>query len=87
MSLYFVSYDFRRSRSYQPFLDALKALKAVRVSENIWCLFRLNTTAQQLADYLMQLLDAYDGLMVTQVSDWASFNTDGHPNDLEQFQK
>ena len=82
MSLYILSYDLRKSRSYQPLLECLKTLNAVRVFENTWCFQRNNTTATQMCDYLIQLVDRYDGLIVSEVTDWASINTDGDPNNL-----
>ena len=82
MSLYILSYDLRKSRSYRPLLESLKSLNAVRVFENTWCFQRNNTTAGQMCDYLIQLVDRYDGLIVSEVTDWASSNTDGDPNNL-----
>ena len=82
MALYFLTYDLRKSSSYQPLYDELKNFNAVRILESTWCFNRTNTTAKGLRDYYKKHIDSDDGLMVSEVTDWASFNTDGTPNDL-----
>lgn len=78
--LYFVEYDLRKVRNYQPLYDALIKLGAKRMLESSWCLRHTNTSAVRLRDYLWQFMDADDGLVVSKVSDWASYNLLCDPN-------
>lgn len=82
MALYFLTYDLRKSRNYQSLYDELQNFSAVRILESTWCFNRLNTSAKGLRDYFKQYIDSDDGLIVSEVKDWASRNTDGTPNDL-----
>ena len=82
MALYFLTYDLRNSRSYQVLYDELNNFNAVRILESTWCFNRVNTNAKGLREYFKQYIDNDDALIVSEVTDWASFNTDGTPNDL-----
>lgn len=73
MALYFVDYDLRKQRDYQKLYDALKALNAVRVLESLWAFKHESTGCVQVRDHLRQYIDADDGLVVSQVIDWASY--------------
>lgn len=55
---------------------------AVRVLESTWCFRRLNTSASGLRDHFKKFVDADDGVMISEVSSWASSKTDGTPKDL-----
>ena len=83
MALYFINYDLRKSRDYQKLYDALELFKAVRILESLWCFNRFNTSAKDLRDYFKQFIDSDDGLCVSEVSDWATWNVLGTPNDLK----
>lgn len=83
MTLYFISYDLRKERDYQKLYDELNKYNAVRILESTWCFKRVNTNAEGLRDYFGQLLDSDDGIIVSEVTDWATTNTDGHPNQLK----
>ncbi len=83
MSLYFLSYDLRKQRNYQPLYDELAKFNAKRVLESLWCFKRFNTTAAALRDHFRQFIDQDDGLVVAEVTDWATRNTLGTPNDLK----
>ena len=83
MALYFLTYDLRKSRDYQPLYDELGKFSAVRILDSTWCLNRFNTSAKGLRDYFKKYIDKDDGLIVSEVVDWASFNTNGTPNDLK----
>jgi hypothetical protein len=80
--LYFVDYDLRGSRDYTKLYEALSALKAVQVLESTYCFEHGNTTAALLRDFFMEHIDADDGVCVTQVSDWATYKTNGSPKNL-----
>ena len=83
MALYFLTYDLRKSRNYQAVYDELESFNAVRILESTWCFKRINTSAKGLRDHFSQYVDSDDGLIVSEVTDWASRKTDGSPNDLE----
>lgn len=83
MALFFISYDLRKSRNYQSLYDELSRFKAVRVLESCWCFKRENTSAKNLRDYFKKFIDKDDGLIVSEITDWASFNTNGTPKDLK----
>lgn len=83
MALFFLSYDLRKSRNYQPLYDELKKFDAVRILESQWCFKRINTSAKGLRDHFSQFIDSDDGLCVSEVNGWATRKTDGTPNDLK----
>ena len=82
MALYFLTYDKRKDGNYKPLYDELAKFRAVRILESTWCLNHDNTTAEKLRDHFRALLDSNDGLIVSQVVDWASYKTLGTPNQL-----
>lgn len=82
MAQFFLSYDLRKSRNYQALYDELRKFKAVRILESTWCFNRVNTNCSGLRDYFRAFLDSDDGLVVSEVIDWAAWKVDGSPNDL-----
>jgi len=82
MKLYFLTYDLRNSSNYQPLYDEFKKFNAVRILESTWCFNRTNTSPSRLRDYFGKFIDSDDGLMISEVSNWASRRTDGTPKDL-----
>lgn len=82
MALYFLSYDLRNQRDYQSLYDELEEFKAVRILESLWCFKRINTTAGKLRDYFKKFIDSDDGLSVSEVVNWGTFNAQKTPNDL-----
>lgn len=83
MALYFLEYDLRKQRNYKSLYDALATFDAVRILESLWCFKRDNTSTTDLRDYFKTLIDSDDGMIVSQVSDWAAFNVSGSPNQLK----
>ena len=83
MALYTLSYDLRKQRDYQKLYDELKKFNAIRILESIWCFNRFNTSASGLRDHFTQFMDSDDGLLVTEVNDWATYNTLGNPKQLK----
>ncbi|GFN25465.1 hypothetical protein ADE_11630 [Achromobacter denitrificans] len=79
MALYFLSYDLRKSRNYQPLYDALAKLGATRVLESLWAITHADTNCETVRNYFRQFIDADDGLIVTQAVDWATWNVDKNP--------
>jgi len=82
MALYFLSYDLRKQQDYQKLYDELNKFNAVRMLESQWCFKRVNTSAKGLREHFKKFIDSDDGLSVSEVTDWATFNTLGTPNDL-----
>ena len=82
--LYFVDCDLRNQRDYSKLYEALQSLGAIQVLESTYCFEYDNTSAAAIRDHLKQFIDADDGLAVTQVSDWATWNTNGNPNQLRK---
>ncbi len=80
--LYFVDYDLRKERDYQTLYDELNRLKAIQVLESCWCLRIEDSSAVKIRDHFRKFIDANDGIMVSEISDWASYKTNGHPNQL-----
>ena len=82
MALYYISYDLRRQRNYQQLYDELKKFKAVKILESHWCFNRVNTSASGLLDYFKKFVDSDDGLSISEVTDWATYNALGTPKDI-----
>ena len=82
MALYFLTYDLRNPGKYQAVYAKLEKLGAVRILESTWCFGAENTTAATLRDQFKSLVDGDDGLVVSQVTSWASSNTENTPKDL-----
>lgn len=80
--LFFVDYDLRKDRDYQKLYDELNRLKAVQILESCWCMKIEGVSAAQLRDHFKQFIDANDGLMVSEVTDWAAYNINSDPNRL-----
>lgn len=83
MALYFLSYDLRNERDYQTLYDELERFHAVRILESDWCFKRTNTDPVTLRDHFKKFIDKDDGLCVSEVSNWATYNAQGTPNDLK----
>ncbi len=75
MALYFLSYDLRKQRNYQPLYDELSKFTATRVLESVWCFQRINTTTANLRDHFAQFIDLDDGLLVVEATSWAGRKT------------
>jgi hypothetical protein len=88
MALFFLSYDLRNKRDYQPLYDELEKFNAVRVLESCWCFKSIKANAISLRDHFKNFVDGDDGLLISQVAEadgtyqWASCNLDGSPNKL-----
>ncbi len=79
MALYFLSYDLRKARDYQPLYDQLAAFTATRVLESVWCFERVNTDSDKLTTYFSNFIDSDDGLVVIAASQWAGRKLNGKP--------
>lgn len=75
MPHYCVSYDLRAPRrNYQSLYDAFAQAKAVRALQSLWLVTSTHTSSQ-LRDVLRGLMDADDGLLITEItnSNWATY--------------
>lgn len=75
MPSYCVSYDLRApGRNYQHLYDAFHKAKAVRALQSLWLLDDPKSSAQ-VRDILRSMIDANDGLLVTEItsSNWAAY--------------
>jgi hypothetical protein len=83
MALYFLDYDLRKQRDYQTLYDELEEFNAVRILESLWCFKRPDTTSEELRDHFQKLIDSDDGICVSEVTEWGTYNTLGTPSDLK----
>lgn len=75
MPHYCVSYDLRApGRNYQPLYDAFAQARAVRALQSLWLVTSTHTSSQ-LRDVLRGMMDANDGLLITEIanSNWAAY--------------
>ncbi len=82
MALYFLSYDLRNNRNYERLYSELREFRAVKVLESTWCFKRVNTSSSKLRDYFKSYVDSDDGLLISESSDWATYNALKTPLDL-----
>jgi len=82
MALYFLEYDLRKQRDYQKLYDELKNFSAIRILKSLWCFNRFSTTSESIRTHFRQIIDSDDGLIVAEITDWATINTEGNPNQL-----
>jgi len=74
MKTYLISYDLDKpGQNYQALIGRLTALGAFRVLMSQWAL-KSDRTSVQVRDDLKMCIDANDRLLVTLVTDWASYN-------------
>jgi hypothetical protein len=69
MALFFLSYDLRNKRDYQPLYDELKKFNAVRMFESCWYFKYLNTSAIDSRNHFKNFVDEDDGLLVSQIAE------------------
>lgn len=79
MALYFLSYDLRKTRNYQPLYDELNRIRAVRVLESVWSFEMNEVNAAALRDHFKSYIDSDDGLLVIKASEWAGYKLSGTP--------
>ncbi len=73
MSLYSLSYDLRNTRHYPKLTEELETnFGAVRVLGSVWYFRRYSTTSIELCEHFRNFIDHDDGLIVSEISDWAS---------------
>ena len=82
MALYFLEYDLRKQRDYKKLYDELANFGAIRILDSLWCFKYQNTKAENIRNHFIQFIDKDDGLIVAEVTDWATINTKSNPNKL-----
>lgn len=83
MKLFVISYDLRNQRDYQKLYDELNRLRAKPILESTWCLNLGDVnTSQKVRDHFCQFIDSDDALIVSEVRNWALYNTRNEPNNL-----
>jgi hypothetical protein len=82
MTLYFLDYDLRKQRDYQKLYDELSRIGAVRILQSLWCFKATNTNPAAIRDHFKQFIDSDDAICVSEVVNWATWNTLGNPNQL-----
>lgn len=71
---FLISYDLDKpGQNYERLINRLKQFGAFSVLRSQWAL-KTTWTPVQLRDDLKTYMDTNDRLLVTEVSDWASFN-------------
>lgn len=72
--LFFVSYDLiNPGKNYDSVVGKLKSLGATRILLSEWAL-RSYKSAAELRDDIRPYMDSNDRLMVSEVTNWASYN-------------
>jgi len=82
MALYFLEYNLRKQRDYKKLYDEIANFGAVRILESLCCFKRINTNSENLRNHFAQFIDKDDGLIIAEVTDWATINTKSSPNKL-----
>ena len=82
MALFFLEYDLRKQRDYQKLYDELAKFDAVRILESLWCFNRVNTNCENLRDHFLSFIDSNDGIIISEVTDWACKGVLASPKQL-----
>lgn len=82
MATYFISYDLRKEKNYKKLTEELDNFGAVMILESLYCIKKDNTKTVNLKDHFKKFIDKDDGIIISKVEGWASFNTISTPNNL-----
>jgi CRISPR/Cas system-associated endoribonuclease Cas2 len=77
MSLYLVSYDLLNHATlgqYEKLIAELERLGARRVQKSEW-VWKSSNSPVEIRDHLKQFIHTSDRILITAVSDWASWNS------------
>lgn len=74
MATFIITYDTHAGRNYQPLYDGMKEKSGVRLAESVWGI-TLNNTAGEVRDWIKNLLDGDDTIVVIQVKPKPSWAT------------
>jgi CRISPR/Cas system-associated endoribonuclease Cas2 len=81
MALYSLSYDLRKKKDYKALYEELEKFNSVRILESLYSFKRNNTNAKALRNHFNKIIDIDDGLIVMEITDWATINTETSPQD------
>ena len=81
MALYSLSYDLRKSKDYKSLYTELEKFNSVKILESLYTFKRNNTNAEALRNYFSKIIDEDDGLIVMEITDWATINTEASPQE------
>lgn len=70
---FILEYDLRKQRDYSLITEELKKFDSVRILESLWCFNRV-TTCENLRNHFSQFIGKDDGIIVSEVTNWASIN-------------
>lgn len=85
MTVYQVDYDLRKQRAYEPLYERLRSYPVwCRPLESTWVI-ETSQSAAQVRDYLVDAMDADDGILVTRLSGEAAWR--GVTPDVSQYLK
>ena len=74
MKVYQISYDLRKQRNYEALYERIRSYGIYsHALESTW-LIASNQTAVQVCDYLYEVMDSDDGLLVTRLQGEAAWN-------------
>jgi CRISPR/Cas system-associated endoribonuclease Cas2 len=76
MATFIITYDTHAGRNYQELYDAMEKHKGVRLAESVWGI-ELNNTAGEVRDWVKNVLDEDDTIVIIQVKpkpSWATRN-------------
>lgn len=81
MPLFIVSYDLMKQKDYPEIINELQRQGARRVLYSQWAI-RSHLTARVMREHFQRYVDADDRVLVTEVSDWSSWNAIINLNDI-----
>lgn len=74
MASFLITYDTHNGRNYQSFYDGMANKNGVRIAESVWGI-ELNNTVSEVRDWVKDLLDADDTIVVVQLKPKLSWGT------------
>lgn len=81
MKIFFVDYDLRKEKDYKTLIDELARLGGIRVLKSSWSLKLPDTnTCAIVRDHLKQFMDKDDGIIVSEVIEYAYAKVDNIPH-------
>ena len=82
MVLYSLSYDLRKNKNYKISYAELEKFKSVRILESLYSFKKNNINVEALRNHFNKIMDIDDGLIVMEIIDWATINTEASPKGL-----
>jgi len=84
MAVFIVTYDAHHERNYQDLYDAMEDHDGVRLSESVWGIV-LNSQVAEVRDWVRNLLDDDDTIVVIQVDPKPSWATRKASQDANEW--